>query len=271
VAEMLKTPALRRRLLVGLSLMIAQNISGLNAINYYAPSIFRSAGFTSVNSMLFLTGLFGLVKLLAAASFMAVFVRIKGNRFWLNLGSAVCAVSMFVLAACIWSMGDPSSDGASRGLSVQGGMSVLCVYIFSFFFGVSLGPISWNVCGEIFPSRVSAKCCTITTFTQWLFQIVIASVTPRLIASIGWGTYVVYGTCCTVSLIWCWLTVPETRGVALGREMDQLFEKQDGMESADASEEYEAAEEVMVEVNETSPLLFSDQRRRRRSSVALIV
>jgi hypothetical protein len=67
------------------------------------------------------------------------------------------------------------------------------------------------------------------------------------------------------------MAVPETRGVALGREMDQLFEKQDGTESADASEEYEAAEEVMFEVNETSPLLFSDQRRRRRSSVALIV
>jgi hypothetical protein len=184
VAEITKTPALRRRLLVGVSLMIAQNMTGLNAINYYAPSIFRSAGFTSVNSMLFLTGLFGLVKLLAAASFMAIFVRIKGNRFWLNLGSAVCAISMFVLALCIWSMGI-ASDTESGSLSVQGVVSVLCVYIFSFFFGVSLGPISWNVCGEIFPSRLSARCCTITTFTQWLFQIVIASVTPRLIASIG--------------------------------------------------------------------------------------
>jgi hypothetical protein len=96
-------------------------------------------------------------------------------------------------------------------------------------------------------------------------------VTPRLIASIGWGTYVVYGICCTVSLSWCWAAVPETRGVALGREMDQLFEQQDGMGPADASEEYQEAEEAMVEVNETSPLLFSDQRRRRRSSVALIV
>ncbi|KPI40774.1 putative quinate permease [Cyphellophora attinorum] len=245
-------------------------MAGLNVINYYAPSIFRSAGFTSVNSMLFLTGLFGLVKLVAAAAFMAIFVRIKGNRFWLNLGSAVCATSMFVLALCIWSTGTSSAEGRGN-LSVQGVVSVLCVYIFSFFFGVSLGPISWNVCGEIFPSRLSAKCCTITTFTQWLFQIVIASVTPRLIASIGWGTYVVYGTCCTVSLGWCWAAVPETRGVALGREMDQLFEKQEEMVPSDTSEVYQVEEEAMVEVNETSPLMFSDQRRRRRSSVALIV
>jgi len=59
-----------------------------------------SAGFTSVSSSLFLTGLFGIVKVLSTTSFMFVFVRLRGNRFWLQFGSAVCGVSMLVLAYC---------------------------------------------------------------------------------------------------------------------------------------------------------------------------
>lgn len=231
--------------------------------------------------MLFLTGLFGFVKLIAAAAFMFFFVRVKGNRFWLNVGSAVCAVSMYVLAICIWRMTSNADKDPRSTLTVEGVTAVLCVYVFSFFFGISLGPISWNVCGEVFPSRLSAQCCTITTFTQWLFQIVIASVTPRLIANIGWATYVFYGVCCTISLIWCWVAVPETRGVALGRDMDVLFEQQSTLRDSDdpsspgsgseVAEEIEEAEEAMTEVNETSPLLATSLKRHRRSSVALIV
>lgn len=266
VAQVLSSQGLRKRLTVGIGLMVAQNMSGLNAINYFAPSIFRSAGFTSVQSMLFLTGFFGFIKVIAALAFMVLFVRVKGNRFWLNLGSGACAVSMFVLAGCIYAMPAQQEEGK---LSIEGIVSVLCVYIFSFFFGVSLGPISWNVCGEIFPPTLSAKCCTITTFTQWLFQIVIASVTPRLIASVGYGTYIFYGSFCVISLVWCWFSVPETRGVPMGKDMDALFEGDE--KDTEAAEEIEEAEEAMVEVNETSALLGTSQRRHRRSSVALIV
>jgi hypothetical protein len=62
-----------------------------------APVIFMSAGFTTVSASLFLTGVFGVVKLLSAIAFMFVFVKVKGNRFWLLFGSALCGVSMFVL------------------------------------------------------------------------------------------------------------------------------------------------------------------------------
>jgi MFS family permease len=92
-----KSKAIRKRLGVGIGLMIAQNMVGLNALNYYAPMIFISAGFTSVSSSLFLTGVFGVVKLVSAIAFMFVFVKMKGNRFWLKLGTTVCGISMLVL------------------------------------------------------------------------------------------------------------------------------------------------------------------------------
>lgn len=98
--EILKK-GIRKRLLVGIGLMIAQNMVGLNALNYYAPVIFMSAGFASVSSSLFLTGLFGVVKLLSAIAFMFVFVKMRGNRFWLKLGSGLCGVTMLVLGSSL--------------------------------------------------------------------------------------------------------------------------------------------------------------------------
>lgn len=138
----------RKRLFVGIGLMITQNMVGLNALNYYAPVIFMSAGFTSVSASLFLTGVFGIIKLVSSIAFMFLFVKVKGNRFWLKLGSAVCCGSMLVLAYFVRELPPPDKMQEAK-LTLGGVISVLMVYIFAFFFGVSLGPISWNVCSEV--------------------------------------------------------------------------------------------------------------------------
>jgi Sugar (and other) transporter len=157
---------------------------------------------------------------------------------------------------------NPGSETANSPLTVRGAVAVLMVYIFAFFFGVSLGPISWNVCSEIFPSRLNAKCCMVTTCTQWLFQIVIAAITPLLLASVGAWTFVVYGVCCVLSLVWCAFCVPETRNVPLGREMDAVF----GGGKDDSAGEVEEVEDV----SEETPLIAA-RNWRRRSSVAIVV
>ncbi len=199
---------------------------------------------------------------------MFIFVRVRGNRFWLILGSSACAVSMFILGLCVLTMpaSDPGSENENAPLTIRGAVAVVMVYVFAFFFGVSLGPISWNVCSEIFPSRLNAKCCMVTTCTQWLFQIVIAAITPILLASVGAWTFVVYGVFCVVSLVWCTAYVPETRGVGIGREMDEVF----GMGKADG-DEGAAVEEVEDVMSERTPLIDAKMKKRRRSSVAVVV
>ncbi|TKA61730.1 hypothetical protein B0A55_12208 [Friedmanniomyces simplex] len=251
----LAKPDVRRRLHVGIGLMVAQNMVGLNALNYYSPVIFMTAGFSSVSASLLLTGIFGIVKLVSALAFMFKFVHLKGNRFWLLLGSGVCAASMLVLAYCVHAA--PAPDGTTREVSITlvGVISVLMVYLFSFSFGVSLGPLSWNVCAEIFPLHINSTCCAITTCTQWAFQIVIAAITPPLLANIGYVTYLIYGGFCILSFLWVYVFVPETRGVGVGKPMDELF----GAAVPDD-------EESFLEVSETTALLVHD--RRRRSSLA---
>ena len=220
-----------------------------------------SAGFISVSSSLFPTGLFGIVKVLSATSFM--FVRLHGNRFWLQFGSAVCGISMLVLAYYVRRMPTPGKHNPEAGqLTADVIVPVLMVYISAFSFGVSLGPLSRNICSEIFPAHIKAKCCAITTCVQWLFQIVIAGITLHLLASVEWATYLLYAGCCTASLFWVLFYVPETKGVPLGRAMDDLFSQPGKGPQM----------ECIEEVDETTALLRRRQRSvGRRDSIGLPV
>ncbi|KIW27334.1 uncharacterized protein PV07_07082 [Cladophialophora immunda] len=267
--EALSNP-IRKRLTVGVGLFVAQNMSGMNALNYYVAIIFLTAGFKSVSASLFLTGIFGLAKLVSALLFMFLCVRIYGNRFWLLWGTGICAISMFVLGYCAATMPEPSDDDSIPSV-VRATLCVLSVYVYAVAFGVSSGPIAWNVCSEIFPSYINAKCCAVTTCTQWLFQIIVAAVTPILLASIGPMTFVFYGACNVIAMAFYYLCVPETRGVALGKEMSQVFgqdDRKDG-ESDGAVEEVEDADDDDDDDDET-PLLATE-RKRRRSSIAIMV
>ncbi|RMZ79490.1 hypothetical protein DV738_g3396, partial [Chaetothyriales sp. CBS 135597] len=251
--------AIRKRLAVGMGIMIAQNALGLNAINYYAPIIFMSAGFKSVSSSLLLTGIFGLVKLVSALSFTFLFVRLRTNKFWLLLGSLTCAISMFVLALCIEKIDKVAAgDSPPKGFGIT---SVIMVYVFALAFGVSLGPISWNICAEIFPSFINTQACAVTTAVQWVGQIVIAAMTPFLIASIGWGTYVVFGVLSAITFFWCAFFVPETRGVPMGPAMDAVF--------GDEVEVVAEATEEVGEASEVAPLLGQITQRRGSPSYAV--
>jgi len=257
------TNPVRKRLLVGIGLFITQNATGMNALNYFAPVVFLSIA-KSVSGALFLTGIFGAVKLVSAFSYMFYCVRVSTNRFWLLSGTAICAICMFVLGYCAAPEPASSDPEQSAHLTIRGASAVASVYIFAYFFGLSSGPIAWNVCSEIFPSYLNAKCCAITTCTQWACQIIIAAVTPILLASIGTLTFTVFGACTVLGFIFCWACVPETRGVALGREMSIAFGQD--VKDDDAGE----VEEIEDVADEVTPLLV-DRKWRRRSSVAIVV
>ena len=261
------TNPIRKRLIVGVGLFILQNMSGMNALNYYVAVIFITVGFKDVSTSLFLTGIFGLVKVAAALLFMFVCVRISGNRFWLIWGSLLCAASMFVLGYCIATADDSSQEG---GVSVRAIISVLSVYAYTIAFGISKGPIAWNICSEIFPLYVNAQCCAITTDTQWLFQAVVAAITPILLASIGPMTFVFFGVWNLIGTAFYYFCVPETRGVALGTEMSRAFGQEDkkDVESEGAVEEVEdidaeSDEDGYLAAVET-PLFQAERKRRRR-------
>ncbi|XXH01765.1 hypothetical protein Hte_008126 [Hypoxylon texense] len=199
----------RERLILGMSLMLLQNLSGINALNYYSPTIFKSIGFSGVSVGLLATGVFGIVKALATLVYMCFGIDKLGRRRSLLIGSTGALVAMFYLG------GYSKVSGSFNHTVVQDGgayVAIIMIYVFSVFYAMSWNGIPWIFCAEVFPTGVRS----------WLAQFIIVYSTPYMMKNITYGTFIFFGTSLVVGILVVFLFVPETRGFSL-EEMDILF------------------------------------------------
>ncbi|CAE7095715.1 unnamed protein product [Rhizoctonia solani] len=211
-------PGIRNRLGIGMCIMMCQNLTGMNAINYYSPTIFASIGITGTSNALFATGIYGVVKVAATLIALVWLVDRVGRRKPLIAGALVGALAMYYIAGFI-AIAKPSGTGSP---SPAGKFAAACIYIFAVAFCMSWNGISWIICSEIFPLGVRALGQTITSATQWLWQFVVARSTPYMIQNIGYGTYLFFGSCMILMIPWTYFILPETKGISL-EDMDRLF------------------------------------------------
>lgn len=130
----------RKRLLIGMALMLFQNLSGINALNYYSPSIFRLIGFQGTSAGLLATGLFGVVKASMTAIFMIFAVDRVGRRPAMLLGSAGAILAMFYLGTY------SKVSGFFEGHATRDGgayVAIVMVYISAIFYAFSCNGILW--------------------------------------------------------------------------------------------------------------------------------
>ncbi|CAE6534362.1 unnamed protein product [Rhizoctonia solani] len=229
-------PGLRNRLALGMTIMMCQNLTGklhvisfvfwrlidfilgAGAISDFAPTIFESIGMARVNSALFATGIYGLVKMVA--TFIALFwiVDRAGRRKPLLTGAFIGGLALYYVAAYV-ALAKPV-----RGVNSTpaGRFAAACLYIFAVATCGSWNGISWIVCAEIFPLSVRALCQAITTATHWIFAFAMARATPYMLANIGYGFYLFFGTCMMVMIPLVYFLLPETKGVSL-EHVDKLF------------------------------------------------
>ncbi|KAI7907082.1 general substrate transporter [Cokeromyces recurvatus] len=216
----------RHRLFIGVMLQIFQQWTGSNAINYYAPEIFRSIGLNSNEIDILATGVYGIVKVVfVLISFFMVDTKL-GRRQTLIIGSAVMLVSFYVMGGMILGLQKDNGGILAPGskIDAKGYVAMVCVYIFAVGYEFSWGPIVWIVCSEIYPTRVRAISLSITTAFNWAMNATIAKVTPIMLANITYGTYFFYGTMAIVMGTFAYIFLPETRGRSL-EEIDALFNK----------------------------------------------
>jgi MFS family permease len=114
-----------------------------------------------------------------------------GRRNLLLLGGIGMTVSQF-LVAIVGVATDPDNLSGQRTA-----VAFVCIYIF--FFACSWGPVAWVVTGELFPLKVRAKCLSMTTATNWLFNFAIAYATPYMVnedrANLGSKVFFIWGSC----------------------------------------------------------------------------
>jgi sugar porter (SP) family MFS transporter len=209
----------RNRLAIGMCMMMCQNLTGINGINYYSPTIFKSLGVSSTSTSLFATGIYGIVKMCTTIIALVFFLDRFGRRKLLLIGGTGAALAMFYIGAYV-AIAKPSADNANP--QAAGYVAIAMIYVFVVFYCASWNGIVWIYCSEIFPLRIRTLCCAFTSATQWLFQFVIARSTPYMISNIGYGTYLFFGSCTILMTIWAYFCVPETKGRTL-ESMDQLF------------------------------------------------
>jgi sugar porter (SP) family MFS transporter len=199
-------PEYRRALVVGIGLAIFQQITGINTIIYYAPTIFQLAGFSSAAQSILATAGVGLVNVLLTIVSLRLLDRI-GRRPLLLAGVAGMIVSLSMLGAVF------VLDSHSTAMAW---LAVGSVMLYVGAFAISLGPIFWLLISEIFPLRVRGVAMGAATMFNWGFNLLVALTFLLLIDSLGAAdTFWLYAAVSVASWIFSYRLVPETKGRTL--------------------------------------------------------
>lgn len=194
-------------------------ITGTNSINYYSPQIFKSVGLTGTSAGLFATGIYGVVKVVITALGLMFATEQLGRKWSLIIGGCGQAFAMYYIG--INQAVNPVAPGAS--LNSTSTFAIVCVYLFVVFYSFGWGPIPFVLAAECAPNHIRSLIMAAALMTQWLFNFVIAKLTPIMLADITYGTFLLFGSCCILMVVFTVLCVPETKGVPLER-IHLLFE-----------------------------------------------
>jgi SP family arabinose:H+ symporter-like MFS transporter len=195
-------PALRKPLTIGLVLAVLSQITGINAIMYYAPEIFKSTGDGS-DSALLQTILVGTVNLLF--TIVAIkYVDKWGRKGLLLVGSAGMAVCLLIIG------------GAFYLEMVRGYVVLVFILAYIAFFAVSLGPLAFVIIAEIFPTRTRGLAMSLCLAALWVSVYLVSQFFPILLQSIGSAyTFWTFMVLSALTFVFVWKAVPETKGRTL--------------------------------------------------------
>jgi MFS transporter, SP family, galactose:H+ symporter len=193
-------------LVVGVGLAILQQVTGINTVIYYAPTIVEFTGVeSSAASILAAVGV-GVVNVGMTVVALRLLDR-AGRRTLLMIGVSGMVLSLLAL-------GGAFVGGGGSTLASAVAIASLMLYVASF--AVSLGPIFWLLNAEIYPLGVRSKAAGVGTMANWTFNFIVSLTFLLLIDALGRsGAFWLYAGIGVLTLIFCWKLVPETKGKRL--------------------------------------------------------
>lgn len=192
---------------VGVGIMFAQICTGINTIIYYAPTIFKIAGFDSNSNAIYATTGIGVVNFLM--TIVAVFFTDKlGRKPLLYFGLTGVMLSLAALG-CAFAY----QEVLGAGLKIVA-VGSLVTYIICF--AMSLGPIGWILVSEVFPLKIRGIAMSICTVANFAFNFFVVGSFPVLIHKIG-GAFTFWGFAAVslLCILFVYFFVPETKGISL--------------------------------------------------------
>ena len=192
---------------VGVGIMFAQICTGINTIIYYAPTIFKTAGFDSNLTAIYATTGIGVVNFVM--TIVAVFFTDRlGRKPLLYFGLIGVMLSLFAL-------GTSFAFAGVLGSSLKWvAVGSLVTYIICF--AMSLGPIGWILVSEVFPLKIRGVAMSICTVSNFAFNFFVVGSFPILLHRIGGAwTFWMFGFVSLLCIIFVYFFVPETKGISL--------------------------------------------------------
>jgi MFS family permease len=206
-----------KRLAVGCLTMFYQQFMGINAIIYYAPTIFGQLGLNPNTTSLLATGVYGIVNTLSTLPAIILLDNV-GRRPLLMCGAAGCCISLVIVGSLIAAFGSDWKDHVTAGHA-----AIAFVFIYDVNFSYSWAPIGWVIPSEIFPLHLRSTGISITTSATWMSNFIIGLVSPVMLTQTSnGGTYFFFAGFAILAFLTALLFYPETKGRTL-EEMDAAF------------------------------------------------
>jgi SP family arabinose:H+ symporter-like MFS transporter len=210
IMELLSS-AYRPVLGIGILVAVFQQITGINAILYYAPVIFKETGLDNASSLLQTIGI-GLVNV--AATFIAIkWVDKVGRKKFLVAGSILMGIALVAIAACF------------HFQYYDNYLVLIFMILYVGAFGCTLGAVTWVYLSEIFPNKIRSLALSLATLCLWLADFVVTYTFPMLVERLGTTiTLLTYAGCCVLALLFFRWKLPETKDRSL-EEIENLMIK----------------------------------------------
>lgn len=203
--ELLK-PTIRPALMVGVGLAIFQQITGINTVIYYAPTILQFAGFKSASAAILATSGVGMINVVMTVVAARLLDR-TGRRplLLIGLGGMVLSLAGLGFAFCF--------AGATGAL---GRIAVGSLMMYVGAFAIGLGPVFWLLISEIYPLKIRGRAMSLATIANWAFNLLVALTFLSLVQGLGRpGTFWLFAAVCIGAWFFSYRLVPETKGRSL--------------------------------------------------------
>jgi MFS transporter, SP family, xylose:H+ symportor len=210
-------PGMRVVLVMGIALAVLQQVTGINVFLYYAPEIFKAVAGTNMDVALIQTIAVGAVNLMF--TIIAIWIVDKvGRKPLMIIGSAGMGVCLAAIgfAACFHAVG---------------GWLLIFMLGYIACFALSVGPVTWVILSEIFPTKIRGRAMAIATFCLWVANYIVSQTfpmmdqNPALVAKFNHGfPFWVYALFCALLVAVMIKLVPETKGRSL-EEIEKMWRK----------------------------------------------
>ncbi|OIW32718.1 general substrate transporter [Coniochaeta ligniaria NRRL 30616] len=216
----LKHRSIQWRFLLGFLLFMWQNSAGINAINYYSPTVLQSMGVRGTSTTLLATGVFGVVKTIMTFVSLVFLVDKFGRRNLMMIGSCGASICMWIIGSYI-KIAQPAKHPSDE-LTPGGTAAIFFFFLWTVPYHMAWAGNPWVIGSEMFDLDTRSLGQASSASSNWFWNFMITRFTGQMFLAVDYGVYYLFASMMLLAVVFVFFLVPETSHVPL-EAMDRLF------------------------------------------------